>query len=914
MRLACLLALLLVFAPEAVAQSPTAGEIVINEIAYDPPAPQASTNEWIEVINRGSRTVDLAGVFLSDASSSSDPIPGPLALAPGEYAVLVRNASEFTTAYPGITFVELTSFPSLNNSGDDLALEIGTTRLDFVPYLSSWGGTDASLERRDPDGPSGDPDNWATTTDASGGTPGARNTVFETDTTPPTVDLVSAQSATELVVQFSEPVTLASAENTMAYEVSDGIGEPTFAELMDDDQTARLTLGTPLPGLGTYTLTARGISDRAGNVLTEGSFTFGFGEGDTPEAFDLVINEFLYDEPATDNPGEFVELFNRTDKTFDLSDFTLNDGTGDDQPVTEEQVLVEPGGYAVIVEDASLFAAIFPGVPFVEQPSWSALNNSGDAIILKYEGATIDELVYSPGWGGEDASLERKDPDGPSSVAINWETTLDLRGGTPGEINSQFEPDVTGPAPLAVEVDASETQLTVTLSEPLAPGTLTPSSFSITGGPGIASVDLSSDGTVVTLGLDSRLPTGTFTLVARDLQDLLGNVTPEATFDFGFEADTIAPSISRASATSATSLQIDFTEAITPASASDLAAYTIDGQPAPTSVQTIEDRPGAVIGIVLSVGTPFPERQVLTVRASGLTDLAGNVRDETRATFFFGTADTPLAGEIAITEIMFDPQTGSDGEYVELHNLTSDRLFDLRTLVLDDALDGSSSITDVPSILAPGEFLAVVKDVETFRLNFPEAPAVQAESFPGLGNSGDLVALLASGVVIDSVRYDPDWHRVELDDATGISLERRDPAIAPNDPGNWSSSLDARGGTPSDANSIGSAPGPPPEASGLAFSPNPFDAGSGDAVQIAYSLEAEASLVRVRVFDGGGRVVRELEQARLTGREGIVLWDGRDDRGEQLRIGPYIVLLEAVDVEGGTTEAYRGVVVLARQL
>ncbi|MEL6715003.1 MAG: FlgD immunoglobulin-like domain containing protein, partial [Planctomycetota bacterium] len=405
-----------------------------------------------------------------------------------------------------------------------------------------------------------------------------------------------------------------------------------------------------------------------------------------------------------------------------------------------------------------------------------------------------------------------------------------------------------------------------------------------------------------------------FTLVALDLQDLLGNVTPEATLSFEFEADTVAPALSLARATSATTVQLDFTEAVTPASAGALSAYSIDGLPAPTDVAVIEDSPGAAVSVVLTVGAPFPERQVLTVRASGLSDLAGNARDETSASFFVGMGDTPLAGDIAITEILFDPQTGSAGEFVELQNLTADKIFDLRTLVLDDVLDGDAPITDVPAVLLPGEFLVIVNDLETFRLTFPEAPAVEADRFPGLGNSGDLVAILASGDVIDAVQYDPEWHRVELDDATGVSLERRDPRLDPNDAANWSSSLDPLGGTPSAANSVGTEAGPPPEAGGLAFSPNPFDAGSGDAVQIAYSLEAEASLIRVRIYDGAGRVVRELEQSRLTGREGVVLWDGRDDRGEQLRIGPYIVLLEAVDVEGGTTEAYRGAVVLARQL
>ena len=914
-RTALALFALALLAPEAPAQAPAPGEVVINEIAYDPPTPQASTNEWIEVVNRGDRTVDLAGLVVGDAASASEPVAGPLALAPGGFAVVVRNAAEFSAAYPGVAFVEIVGFPSLNNGGDRVSISIGGVELDAVPYEPGWGGTDASLERRDPDGPSADAANWATTTAGAGGTPGAQNTAFEQDTTAPALVSAEAESATVLLLALSEPVTPETAERPDAYTVSDGIGEPLAAALVGDGAAVRLTLGAPLPGLGTYSVTARGLADRAGNVLAEGTVSFAFGEGDRADPRDIVINEFLYDEPSADNPGEFVELFNRSGKTFDLADFTLNDAVGDDEPVTDRQRLLGPGEYAVVVESAALFAAVFPDVEFIEQGSWSALNNSGDAIVLKYRGLTVDSLLYSPSWGGEDASLERRDPDGPSSVAANWATTADLRGGTPGALNSRFEPDITGPEPLAVAVGADETSLTVTFSEPLAPESVTREAIEIEGGPSVTGVELTGDGTTLAVTLADRLASGEGTLVARGVADLLGNATGEARLPFTFARDETPPAIATATPTGPATLLLAFTEPVTEASGGGAGAYTVGGLGAPASVdlQPAPDDPGGTArAALLTFAAPFPERTPLTVRARGLTDLAGNTRDETTASFFVGTPDTPAPGDIAITEIMYDPATGSDGEYVELLNRTADQLFDLRDLTLDDDPAGTAPLSRTPVVLAPGARLAVVADLAAFRLSFPDAPAVEAASFPGLGNSGDLVALLASGAVIDSVRYDPGWHRVELEDATGVALERRSADLPANDAANWSSSLDPRGGTPSEANTVGATPGPAPEA-GLSFSPSPFDA-DREAVQIAYTLEAEAALVRVRIFDGAGRAVRELEDARLSGREGAVLWDGRSDDGERLRIGPYVVLLEAVDAQGGTTEAHKGVVVLAREL
>ena len=914
--LALLGAAFLVFAPEAVAQAPAPGEVVVNEIAYDPPAPQLPGNEWIEVVNRGERTVDLAGLAVGDEGGASDPIAGPLAVAPGAFVVLVRNGESFEAAYPGVAYVEVDGFPLLNNTGDRVSISVGATELDAVPYERDWGGEDASLERRDPDGPSADPANWATSTAGAGGTPGAENSVFSPDVEPPSLVSAEAESATSVILVVSEPVTPESAEAPEAYAVSDGIGAPLAAALVGDGTRVRLTLATPLPGLGTYTLTASGLSDRAGNVLASGSVAFAFGEGAAADPRDLVVNEFLYDEPSADNPGEFVELFNRTDKTFDLADFTLNDGTGDDEPVTDRQRLLGPGEYAVIVEDGALFAAVFPGVAFVEQPTWSALNNSGDAIVLKYRGATVDSLLYAPSWGGEDASLERKDPDGPSSVAVNWATTQDLRGGTPGEENSRFEPDVTGPAPLAVEVAATERALTVTFSEPLAPEAVLPGAFEIVGGPDVATAVLSEDGTAVTLGLSDRLPSGALTLVARGLSDRLGNATPEATLAFDFERDETAPGIATAAALSDRVVRVRFTESVAFGSGAAASTYSLDGGIGTAqTVEVVELGDGTAAPSVLVVDVTFPsplaDRTLYTLTARGLRDLAGNSGDATAAVFF-GTPDVPLAGDLAITEILYDPQTGGDGEYVEVLNTTADRLFDLRTLTLDDEPGTTTPISFEPVVLAPGARLAIVADLERFRETFPDAPAAEADRFPGLGNAGDLVVLSASGVVIDSVRYSPDWHRVELEDATGISLERRDPAVDANSAANWSSSLDPRGGTPSAENSIGVDAGPPPEAAGLSFSASPFRA--EDGVGISYTLEAEAALVRVRVFDGAGRQVRELEDARLSAAQGTLIWDGRADDGERLRIGPYVVLLEAVDAEGGTTEAHKGVVVLAREL
>ncbi|ARA94746.1 hypothetical protein AWN76_017345 [Rhodothermaceae bacterium RA] len=81
---------------------------------------------------------------------------------------------------------------------------------------------------------------------------------------------------------------------------------------------------------------------------------------------------------------------------------------------------------------------------------------------------------------------------------------------------------------------------------------------------------------------------------------------------------------------------------------------------------------------------------------------------------------------------------------------------------------------------------------------------------------------------------------------------------------------------------------------------------------LEFTLSAAPALIRTRIFDAQGRLVRTLEEAGLAARQGRLIWDGRDDAGRALRIGLYVILLEAVDERGGTVEAFKRPVVLVR--
>lgn len=83
---------------------------------------------------------------------------------------------------------------------------------------------------------------------------------------------------------------------------------------------------------------------------------------------------------------------------------------------------------------------------------------------------------------------------------------------------------------------------------------------------------------------------------------------------------------------------------------------------------------------------------------------------------------------------------------------------------------------------------------------------------------------------------------------------------------------------------------------------------------IRYRLPTDAALVRIRIYDVRGRLVRLLAAEALAGPEGEMVWDGLDDERRRVRMGIYLILLEAADARGGTVRQAKAAVVVAGRL
>jgi hypothetical protein len=278
---------------------------------------------------------------------------------------------------------------------------------------------------------------------------------------------------------------------------------------------------------------------------------------------------------------------------------------------------------------------------------------------------------------------------------------------------------------------------------------------------------------------------------------------------------------------------------------------------------------------------------------------------------------------IIINEIMYHPRDGQP-EYVEFHN-PGETAVDLHEWSVRDRETPGGRInryllSDTTLPLNPGEFAVLASDSGLFSWFGPGTAGthfiIAGRTALGLSSLGDEVMLLdPSGSVVDSVGYDPSWHHPDVYETRGRSLERIAPSLGSNDPMNWSTSADPRGGTPGETNSLFTQA--VVSAARIEINPNPF-APTGDGFEdytiLSYNLPRETAMIRVRIFDSVGRQVRTLANNRLSGPEGYLIWDGRNDSGRIVRLGIYIVLLEAYDDSRRTATRVKSTVVVAGTL
>ena len=433
-----------------IADSVSIGDVIITEFFPDPsPVIGLPEVEFVEIFNSSNKIFNIEGWKIGDASA--DGTIGSAWLLPGEYKVLTATAND--SLFTMTDAVGVTSFPILNNAGDDLVLKDSYGNiLDKLTFKDSWyqdevkksGGY--TLELINPNDPCSDGNNWIASISSSGGTPGFQNSVFnaEPDTLAPTVELWLASNPNYLEVHFSEGMdssALAKAvfDFSPSLTIQNRFIEGAFPMKMI------LQFNETLVASQKYEVTLSNIGDCWLNYSnSKGQFAL----PDIPKKGDVVINEIL--QNPLNGGQDWIELYNNSDKIFNLKNWqfaNFENDTIDNFKTIENNYFLFPKDFVVIGKDSTFVKAKYPASVtgkflFSELPSY---NNDSGSVYLIFNSEIIDKVSYQDEWhfdlldNTDGVSLERIDPNGMSNSEFNWSSAAeDVGFATPGRINSQF--------------------------------------------------------------------------------------------------------------------------------------------------------------------------------------------------------------------------------------------------------------------------------------------------------------------------------------------------------------------------------------------------------------------------------------------------------------------------------------------
>ncbi|ALI99420.1 lamin tail domain-containing protein [Rufibacter tibetensis] len=437
------------------AYTPTAlpGDVRLTEIYADVnPLQDLPAAEFIEIYNRSNKTFNLAGWKYSDATASAGVFPDYL-LRPGAYLIIC--AARDTILYKSFgPVLGLATFPSLNDSGDDVELfDANGQLIDLVRYSNSWYRETAkkeggwSLELLNVNSACVGGSQWKASESPMGGTPGKVNSVQVVDKEAPVLQQIAATTATTILLQFNEPLDSAEALQLNRYIISPGMAVQQV-RVAGSLTEVELILTTPLRENERYAVTVQGLKDCSGNVTPTVQKTVVMPAA--PKQGEVVINEILFN-PRTGGV-DFVEVVNRSSNHLNLQNWKLaNRSAGavaNSRNVSAQSLVLAPGGYLVFTSDPEILLREYPsGHPerFVQMGSMPSFpDEAGNVVLLLPNQEIMDEVAYQSKQhfklisDAEGVSLERITLAGPSAPE-NFHSAATTVKATPGYENSQSQ-------------------------------------------------------------------------------------------------------------------------------------------------------------------------------------------------------------------------------------------------------------------------------------------------------------------------------------------------------------------------------------------------------------------------------------------------------------------------------------------
>lgn len=374
--------------------------------------------------------------------------------------------------------------------------------------------------------------------------------------------------------------------------------------------------------------------------------------------------------------------------------------------------------------------------------------------------------------------------------------------------------------------------------------------------------------------------------------------------------DLTAPELLSARALSADIVKLLFNEVVDTSSIS-IATYRFSTG----NIVNAAHSSDADTAIVLVVSPPLDSGKLITITIEDLRDCSGNLIGNQNS-FEFILPERAEASDLVINEVLFNPRTGGD-DFVELYN-RSNKILSLKGWAVNntDRLAYKKTVINSEYLVYPNQYVGLTENINNISANYPLTKTenfIEVTDLPSFNNDVDTVILIdVNNIAIDRFDYTEDMHFELLNDDDGVSLERINPDGSSKDPNNFHSAAESVGfATPGFENSQyfkTKAPRGKLSIDPKTFSPD--NDGLDDVLSINYQFDAPGYVANVTIYDRNGRQIKKLVNNELLGKKGNFIWDGISDDNQKARIGIYVLLFEAFNIDGDK-EVFKLPVVIA---
>ncbi len=289
-----------------------------------------------------------------------------------------------------------------------------------------------------------------------------------TDTTSPRIRHHEISNGKTLLITFNEPINTNTINTNHIIAPNDNLVKRFSYH--NDSLTIAFESYLKNDTIGQIHLSQ--ICDTTGNTMTDTTLIYNYHK---PERYDVMITELMTD--ATPSMGlpesEYIELYNLTAIAFNIENWRLV--INDDKDFLIPNYKLQPYSYAILTNEE--YSDSTHAITLDKTIDLS--KTSGKVYLISNENSIIDAIEYpfninetsfkdDGGW-----SFEKIDYNNPQLMGNNWGYSMNLDGGTPGQLNSILDINSDDQQPVIKNICyQNDSTFTITFSEAMDTSTI----------------------------------------------------------------------------------------------------------------------------------------------------------------------------------------------------------------------------------------------------------------------------------------------------------------------------------------------------------------------------------------------------------------------------------------------------------